>query len=178
MGNDLSYLMQDPDKAVLKNLSEMGKYLEELQLKLIEKESEYEVAKGEYEHYKNSVLPMAMFNAGVTSLGLMDGNIIRATTSYHCSPLKNPAARAKMAEWLRAHGGEHLIKEQAIVAGDSIEKLKASEIPYAEKSDMNTQSLKAFLVRLLESSPDMELQDIPEEFHLFKQDSVEIDVKE
>lgn len=178
METSREYLMQEPDKEVLKNLSKMGEHLEELQLKLMEKQAEYELAKGEYEHYKNSVLPMAMFNAGVTSLGLMSGNTIRVKTAYHCSPLKNIEARTKMAEWLKLNGGEHLIKEEAIVSEGAIQQLERNGIPYIEKSEMNTNSVKSFLVKLLESSPDIELADIPAEFHLFRQDSVEIDVKD
>lgn len=173
------YLITEPDTSVLKNLSEMGAHLEELEKDMLDKEAEYQAAKTKFEHYKNTVLPEAMYSAGVTSLGLMSGNSIKVKTEYHCSPTK--AARQKLVEWLREHGGDYLIDTQAIVPGAAMGELVEKQIPFIEQTDMNTNKVKSFLKGLIGDGKggveaQMEIADIPKEFNFVKLQVAEIEV--
>ena len=145
--DDLSYLeVGDQDKKVLKNLADMGERLKTLRLNMLNKEVEYEQAKKEYEHFANVILPQEMFSVGLTSLTLANGGQINVQHKYYCQPNKNEADRKTMSDWLREHQGEHLIKSIANVDAADVDKLKDNGIPYTEKNDINTNSLKAFLM--------------------------------
>ena len=47
--------------------------------------------------------------------------------------------------WLKEHQGEHLVKAIANVDKADIDKLKEQNISFTEKTDVNTNALKAFL---------------------------------
>lgn len=147
MSDDLSYLSVDKqDKKVLKNLSQMGEHLMELNKNMLTKEAEYEQAKKEYEHFANVILPQEMFSVGLTSMTLANGGQINVQHKYYCQPNKNDEDRRTMSDWLRKNQGDHLIKSVASVAAADIDKLKEEGIPFTEKNDINTNSLKAFLM--------------------------------
>lgn len=162
-------LISEPDKQVLKNLSEMGKYLKQLRVKMFEAETEYERCKKEYEYYASTILPAEMFNVGVTDIKLIDGSRLFYKKDYYCSPNKNDNDKKVIADWLREHGGEDLIKESAIVDGKQLSKLKETDIPYVEVDNINTQSLKAFLKSKLGISKgsiqQIKVEDIPACIH-------------
>jgi hypothetical protein len=173
------YLIQEQDKNVLKNLVKMGEHLKSLNSKMLAKEAEYIEAKKEYDYYANSVLPMEMFNAGVASLDLISGGRISYEHKYYCQPNKNADDKNVIAEWLRQHGGEHLIKDQAYVDGALIGKLKEIGIPYVEKDDINTNSLKAFIKDKLGEqggTQQLTLDDIPACIHFQEVSTVRIDI--
>ena len=149
MSDELGYLtegMQQNDKQVLKNLSQMGEQMMKLRKDMLTKEAEYEAAKKEYEHYANVILPQEMFSVGLTSITLANGGQINVQHKYYCQPNKNDDDRKLMSDWLRGHQGEHLIKSQASVSSEDIDKLKEQGIPFTEKNDINTNSLKSFLM--------------------------------
>ena len=78
MSEDLGYLtegMQQNDKQVLKNLSQMGEQMIKLRTNMLTKEAEYEAAKMEYEHFANVILPQEMFSVGLTSITLAKNEI-------------------------------------------------------------------------------------------------------
>jgi hypothetical protein len=173
------YLMQKEDKAVLKNLVQMGEQLKVLLKDMNEKEALYTQAKKEYEYYASSVLPMEMFNAGINSIELMTGGRLTYERKFYCQPNKNEADRTKIAEWLRTQGGDHLIKEKAVVDGAQIDKLKEAAIPFAELDDINTNSLKAFIKDKLGASggqAQIQITDVPECIHFQEVGIVVVDV--
>ena len=179
MGEEYDYMVAPQDAAVLKNLSAMGERLKKLKHDMEEAEAKAKDAKKEYEYYASSVLPMEMFNAGVTSLELSSGGTLHYERNYYCQPNKNADDRAKIIAWLRAHGGEHLVKSKATVDGAQLEHLKDAGIPFAEVNDINTNSLKAFLKDALGingGTAQLSLQDIPKEIHFQEVGMVEIDV--
>jgi hypothetical protein len=123
---------------------------------------------------------MEMFNAGVSSLDLITGGRLSYEHKYYCQPNKNAADKNVIADWLRQHGGEHLIKDQAYVDGALIDKLKESGIPYIEKDDINTNSLKAFIKDKLGGqgggTQQLTLEDIPACIHFQEVSTVRIDL--
>jgi hypothetical protein len=176
---DDDYLVQDCDKNVLKNLAQMGEHLKQLQVTMLAKEAEYQQAKKEYEYYAHSILPMEMFNAGVSSLELISGGKLAYEHKYYCQPNKNEEDKQRIAQWLREHDGSNLIKERATVDAAQIDKLKDAGIPYTEIADFNTNSLKAFIKDKLGATggtAQIQITDIPDCIHFQEVGIVSIDV--
>jgi hypothetical protein len=169
MEDNLDYMnVKTEDKQVLSNLSKMGEHLKQLQLNMLEAETKFEQAKKEFEHYANVILPQEMFSVGIESLTLANGGTIKVQHKYYCQPNKNDADKKIMANWLREHNGEDLIKESATVSTADIDKLKDSNIPFIGKSEINTNALKAFLVKGLGVNSGVQqfsVEDIPACMH-------------
>lgn len=177
MQNNFDYLMTEQDTSVLKNLSQMGEHLKELNTRMLAAQAAADAAKKEYEHYANNILPMAMHSAGLEDLTLASGGKLSVKRNYYCSPNKNDADRKIIHDWLIAHGGDHLIKDSAIVDGKSIAALEKGGIPYAHKIDVNTTSLKAFLKDQLGVSTgvaSITLEDIPACIHFQEVTTIEL----
>lgn len=175
---DTSYLMTQADASVLKNISDMGQHLEELKEKMIKKDAEAKQAKQEYEHYASNILPSLMFSAGVDSLKLTNGHMLYVKRAYYCSPNKNAEDNKIMTDWLIANGGEHLIKKTITAGEDSINALKAANIPFAEDSTVNTTSLKSFLkdkLGITSGVAQIQMEDIPKCIHFSEVQTAEIE---
>jgi hypothetical protein len=173
------YLVAPEDKNVLKNLSKMGEELKRLKIKMVEAETVYDAAKKEYEYYANTVLPMEMYNAGVSRVDLLDGGVMTYERKYFCTPNKNEVDKKLMADWLREHGGDSLVKERAAVDGSKIDELRKAGIPFTEICDFNTNSLKAFLKSQIGAAggvAQIQLEDIPACMHFQEAGIVTIDV--
>lgn len=183
MEENLDYLtdtaIKQEDKGVLKNLSEMGEKLKQLQLKMLETQTLAEAAKKEYEHYANVIIPQEMFSAGVDSIGLATGGSLKVKRNFYCQPNKNEADRKKIVEWLRANGGGHLVKHDASVSAEDMEKLDAQGIPYIENTSVNTISLKAFLKDKIGATTGIQqiaVEDIPTCIHFQEVTTVELEI--
>lgn len=182
MENDLSYLdvgVSTQDKGILKNLSQMGEQLKQLHVKMLEAQALAEQAKKAYEHYANVVIPQEMFSAGVDSIGLSSGGMLRVKRNYYCQPNKNDTDKAIIAKWLRDNGGGHLIKSDVKVAIDDALKLKGMGIPYIENITVNTTSLKAFLKDKIGTTTGIQqisIDDIPACIHFQEVTTVELEI--
>lgn len=182
MAEDFSYLasgISEQDQGVLKNLSQMGEKLKELQLKMIETAEIAEQAKKEFEHFANVIIPQEMFSAGVDSIGLSSGGMLRVKHNFYCQPNKNPEDRKRIVEWLRANGGGHLVKHDASVSAEDMDKLEQNHIPYIENTNVNTTSLKAFLKDKIGATTGIQqitVDEIPECIHFQEVTTVELEV--
>lgn len=180
--NDQSFLtegIQTEDKTVLKNLSTMGEKLKELQTKMLETQAEADRAKKEFEHFANVILPQEMYSIGVDSISLASGGQLRVKRNFYCQPNKNEADRKKIVDWLRANGGDHLVKHDATVVAEDMDKLTAAGIPFAENTSVNTTSLKAFLKDKIGATTGIQqitVEDIPECIHFQEVTTVELSV--
>lgn len=180
--NDLSYLdtgISQEDKGVLKNLSAMGEKLKELQLKMLETQAAAEQAKKEFEHYANVIIPQEMFSAGVDSIGLASGGSLKVKRNFYCQPNKNAEDRKTIVEWLRANGGGHLVKHDATVSPEDMDKLQANGIPFIENTSVNTTSLKAFLKDKIGATTGVQqitVDQIPACIHFQEVTTVELEV--
>lgn len=167
------------DKGVLKNLSQMGEKLKELQLKMLETQTLAEQAKKEYEHYANVIIPQEMFSAGIDSIGLASGGSLKIKRNFYCQPNKNAEDRKHIVEWLRANGGGHLVKHDASVSAEDMDKLVAQGIPYIENTSVNTTSLKAFLKDKIGATTgiqQIQVEDIPDCIHFQEVTTVELEI--
>lgn len=167
------------DKQVLKNLSKMGEKLKELQVAMLAAQAEAERTKKEFEHYANVLIPMEMFSAGIDSICLVSGGVLRVKRNFYCQPNKNDADKKVIADWLRANGGDYLIKHDASVSAQDMEKLDAQGIPYVENTSVNTTSLKAFIKDKLGVTTGVQqitIDDIPKCVHFQEVTTVELEV--
>jgi hypothetical protein len=179
MKDDQGYLFSEQDSSVLKNLSTMGEELKKLYLNMLQKEAEYDQAKKEYEYYANTILPMEMFQAGISSVELMSGGKLQYERKFYCQPNKNEADKKIIADWLRQHGGDHLVKERAVIDIAQVDKLRDVGIPYSTIEDFNTASLKAFIKDKLGATggvAQIEITDVPACAHFQEVGVVAIDV--
>jgi len=180
MADNFDYMfdgLETQDKKVLSNLSKLGLQLKKLQEDMEKKEKEFERAKKAFQHFANVVVPQQMYAAGVDSVSLASGGTLRIKYSYYCQPNKNEADQKVIAEWLKAHKGEHLIEHKAAVSPDDISLLKENDIPYIESSSVNTIRLKAFLkdgIGVTTGQQQFTLDDIPKCIHFQVIPTVEI----
>lgn len=167
------------DKGVLKNLSRMGEKLKELQIKMLETAAAADQAKKAFEHYANVIIPQEMFSAGVDTIGLASGGMLKVKRNFYCQPNKNAEDRAKIAKWLRENGGGHLVKHDASVSAEDMNKLEQSGIPFVENTSVNTTSLKAFLKDKIGATTGVQqisIDDIPACIHFQEVTTVELEV--
>lgn len=176
----LSEGIESQDKTVLKNLSQMGEKLKDLKLKMLAAEAEAERAKKEFEHYANVIIPQEMFSAGIDSIGLSSGGALRVKRNFYCQPNKNAEDRKKIVDWLRENGGGHLVKHDASVSAEDMDKLEQNGIPFIENTSVNTTSLKAFIkdkLGVTTGIQQIDIKDIPECIHFQEVTTVEIETE-
>lgn len=178
MSDEFDYLKpSETDGQVLKNLAEMGEHLKKLKAKQLAAEEAAAVAKKEYEHYANVVVPQEMFAAGIESVCLQTGGELKLKHNFYCQPNKNEADRKVIVEWLRSHGGGHLVQHDATVAADDYDKLSEAGIPFIENTSVNTQKLKSFLKDGIGATTGVQqffIEDIPPCCHF--QEIVTVDI--
>lgn len=150
--SDLAYLEEANETsktdaaAFIADIKQKLAIMQEYNGKMLKLEMEYNEAKKDFEHYKSSVVIPAMQASGIHALEDDNGNLVKLERSYHCSPNKGDADQQKIIEWLKQQNGDFLLKTKAIVEQEALDKLRAAGIPHVEKSDINTQSLKAFFL--------------------------------
>lgn len=173
-------IFSEDDKEFMKSLSAMGEHLRRLKARVVEAEDELARAKKEYEHWANVVLPQEMYSMGVESITLASGDSIRIRRNFYCQPNKNADDRKVMLDWLRSHGGGHLIVEEAQVGTDNVQKLKDAGIPFVETSTVNTHKLKAWLKDGIGASTGQQrftIDEIPRCMHFQEVTIADIDAK-
>ena len=173
-------IFNSDDKEFMKNLSAMGEHLRQLKAAVIEAEDALARAKKEYEHWANVVLPQEMYSMGVESITLSTGDSIRLRRNFYCQPNKNAEDRKIMLDWLREHGGAHLIVEEAQVDTDNVPLLREAGIPFVETSTVNTHKLKAWLKDGIGASTGQQrfaIEDVPRCMHFQEVTVADIDAK-
>lgn len=176
---DLSYLDDDVEVSgnLLKSIQTNVKKLRDLQWKMIEAEEAYKQAKDEYEKYARGDLPQMLHMNGLDSMLMEDGTRINVVTKTTCSINKNDADRANVAKWLREHDAENLVKSECIVPSSQIEELKKYHIIHEEKTTMNTNSVKAFVIDQLGQKGNVATitpEDLPHGLNFYQFDEVEV----
>ena len=173
-------IFSESDREFMGNLSKMGERLKALKAAVESAEEELARAKKEYEHWANQVLPQEMYAMGVESLTLSSGGSIFLKRNFYCQPNKNAEDRKVMLDWLREHGGAHLIVEEAQVDTENVQKLKDAGIPYVETSTVNTNKLKAWLkdgIGVSSGQQRFTIDEVPRCMHFQEVTVADIDVK-
>lgn len=180
MESNYDYLnIEQSDKSVLKHLSEMGEQLKKLKMKQLAAEEEADRAKKEYEHYANVVIPSEMHSCGVDSISLSTGGKLSLKHNFYCQPNKNAKDRKKIVEWLRTHGGGHIVQHDATVSADDFNQLENSGIPFIENTSVNTAKLKSFLKDGIGATTGVQqftIDDIPACMHFQEVTTVELEM--
>jgi hypothetical protein len=177
---NLDFLSEPEETApqLLKEIKDKAQHLVNLYRVMTEAEEAYEAAKKAYEMYAYITLPNEMKLNGISLIQTTGGDAVRINTKYYCSPNKNETDRAEIREWLRGRGGDSLIKERLIVPQSAFEQLKASGIPFDEDSEVNTNSLKAWIKGELGASgrgiATLSIEDIPKCIHFMERDEAEV----
>ena len=151
--------------------------LRSLQRAMLEAEEKFKKAEKEYLQYSRAIMPDLFKMNGLDALTMEDGSVVRVITTTNCSINKNDADRANVAKWLREHNGDSLIKSECIVPPSQVDALKANNIIYEEKTTMNTNSVKAFLLDQLgqKGSPaTITKEDLPKGLNFYQFDEMEI----
>lgn len=175
------YELDDVDikqtKGLMQQIQSHVQKLRNLQWKMLEAEEAYKNAEKEYLEYSRNVMPDLFKMNGLDALRLDDGAMVRVVTKTNCSINKNEADRNNVAQWLKDHGGDSLIKSECIVPPSQIPALQDSGITYQEETTMNTNSVKAFVLDQLgqKGSPaTITKEDLPKGLNFFQFDEMEI----
>lgn len=134
-------------------------------------------AQDAYDDFSQHVLPDLFKMNGLDMLRTDDGAIVRVITTTRCSINKNDADKQNVAEWLRSHNGESLVKSECICPSSQMAALKANGIIYQEETTMNTNAVKAFLLDQLgqKGSPAViTKEDLPKGLNFYQYDEMEI----
>lgn len=134
-------------------------------------------AQDAYDDFSQHVLPDLFKMNGLDMLRTDDGAIVRVITTTRCSINKNDADKQNVAEWLRNHNGESLVKSECICPSSQLQALKNAGIIYQEETTMNTNAVKAFLLDQLgqKGSPAViTKEDLPKGLNFYQYDEMEI----
>lgn len=146
-----------------------------LRKEFFDAEEKYKQAKTAFEDYSREVLPDMMRQNGVYSVTTEDGLTANMTTKTYVNVTKSKME--KVCQWLSQNGGDFLIKRQYIVPKNVAEKLMNDGVDCAELADVNTNSLKSFLLDKLGqktgSLPGITVDQIPDGINFFQYDEVE-----
>ena len=175
------YELDDVDikqtKGLMQQIQAHVQKLRNLRQKMLEAEEAYKSAEKEYLEYNRTVMPDLFKMNGLDALRLDDGAMVRVVTKTSCSINKNEADRNNVAQWLKDHGGDSLIKSECIVPPSQIPALQDNGITYQEETMMNTNSVKAFILDQLgqKGSPaTITREDLPKGLNFFQFDEMEI----
>ena len=165
---------------LMAQIKEHVKKLRGLQWAMIQAEEAFKKAEEEYLKYSRTVMPDLFKMNGLDMLQMEDGSIVRVVTKTNCSINKNDTDRDNVAKWLREHNGEELVKAECIVPVSQEDAMKAAGIIFEEKTTMNTNAVKAFLLDQLgqKGSPaTITKEDLPKGLNFFQFDEMEIQMK-
>ena len=145
-----------------------------LRTELLDAEEKYKQAKAAFEDYSREILPDIMRQNGVYSVTTEDGLVANMTTKTHVNVTKSKIDQVCL--WLSKNGGDFLVKRQYVVPQNVAVKLMDDGVDCAETVDVNTNSLKSFLLDKLgqRTGPqDITIDQIPDGINFFQYDEVE-----
>lgn len=147
-----------------------------LKRKRVLEDCEYalEKAKKAYDEYNKKVVAELMHNNGLEEVKLSSGLTAQVKTKTYASV--NREKIAQVADWLEKNDGGHLIKKDITVGEQYMLELEAMQIPFKKNMNVNTTSLKAFLLDKMGQkggyayiNPD----SLPEGISFFQEDVIE-----
>ena len=169
----------EPAKAITEQAAEFAQELRNKQEAINNATKVLKAATDDYNHLAHDIIPDYYKANGISKMCLEDGTIISIDEKLTCSPTKGMSD--KLAEWLRANGGDDLVKSKLEIDVKFIESIKAAGIPFIEETTVNTNSLKAWLKDALGKSGSvarLEVKDIPDFINLFMFNDTKIVIKE
>ena len=178
---DLDEGPTNPD--VMQFVAALTRELVDLESTLSEKENDLKKIKGQYETLKRVTIPQYFKTHGLSIIGLESGETVTIKEVVTCSQGKDQQKLNEAYEWLKANGGEHLVKEQLIVlepTSELLDYLDETEVDYDVNKTVNTNALKPWLAEKLgkrSSVATISREDVPKVFGLFIFDETVVNSK-
>lgn len=134
----------ETDPKIMVKLQQASEKLRQLEYEMMVAEDAYNQAKAAFTAYATKELPEAYLAYGIQSMSLADGTVINI--KRHTTASIKKGQEQSVVDFLRVHQGEHLIKGELAVSVNDLSALKRAGIPFEEKTTVNTNSLKAFVL--------------------------------
>lgn len=155
-------------------MSEVKKVVEkwrDLKFRRDEAEELLKNAEKQYNEFCTDVVSKVFRRNGLESLKLEDGSTVEVVEQVRCSITKD--GKNSVANWLREHGAEQLVKSQLIVMPSAAAVLKQMGIGYDEEVSMNTNSVKAWVRGELQVQ-NVRLEDLPKGLSWYMYDEIRV----
>lgn len=143
----------------------------ELRFKRDEAESRFKAAEKVYNDFCNDVVAKLFRQNGLEALKLEDGSTVEVVEKIRCSIQKD--SKKQVADWLRQHQADNLVKSQLIVMPSAAPKLKELGIGYDEEVDMNTNSVKAWVKGEM-NVQNISVDDLPKGLSWYEYDEIQV----
>lgn len=167
--------LEEIDGSIPKVIFDKAEKCKELYDDMATKYDAYLKAEEAYKNFAYREFPNELLNQGLREVTTADGVHIKVVTKTSTSVKKD--YKDDVCTWLQQRGGEYLVKESLTIPTNYREILDAAAIPYDTIKDVNTTSLKSWLLDNLgqKNSPaTLSLSDIPEGISFFQWNEVEI----
>lgn len=172
MSDALDYLTEtQAPTQLLESVKKQSTILKQLEFEMMIAEEKFRQAQQKYLDFATKQLPELYLGAGIASLKLEDGSTIGIKTHTKASIKKGK--EQSVLDFLRSHNADNLIKEELVVSQVNYDALKAAGIPFEEKSNVNTNSLKAYVLDEM-SQGNLTEQDLPEGLSWYQWQQAEI----
>lgn len=130
--------------------------LRQLKFEMDSAESVFNAARHAYADYVQHFTSSLTAN-GLSSLTTSDGSIIEVVDKVRCSVKKEKMR--ELCEWLRGRGMGNMVSSHLEVPASFSTILDEKGVPFDEKVDVNTNSVKAYVKGELERG---ELEEVPD----------------
>ena len=140
------------DDEKVKGVSELALLQLRLEDDIVKAEEGVKRLKSRLRNVAESLLPAAMTEAGVSTLTLSNGSVLKRSPFYSAHISEERSAKA--FAWLREHGFSDIIKNQLAVdiragqdsvAGSIEHELQELGLSYTRKDGIHASTLKAFI---------------------------------
>lgn len=177
--SDLSYLEEDVQSTAIL-MDQLSGYVQSLAFlkdEVAKAELKLKAAQEKYDDLAKKALPDVFRLNGITSLKARNGLVARVVTHTHVNIKKD--MKDKVAQWLEEHNGESLVKRKLVVDDSEFARVKLlrQNIPFVTDTQMNTNSVKSFLLDLLGQKGGqayITVEDIPNGVNFYQYDEIEI----
>lgn len=161
------------DKTAMSEIKKAIEQWRELYRAMFKAQAVYEEAKEKYESFVADEMVLKLRTNGMEAITLEDGTVVSVCTNTKCSQVKDPQLRKNVAAWLKERGMESMVKEELVVMPSNKATLDKLGIAYDENTDVNTNSLKAYILsemRLNNLTP----QDLPKGISWYQWDDINV----
>lgn len=170
--DELSFL-ENPEQTgtMMKQLQTAAATLKRLEFDMMVAEEEYNKAKAQFLAFATKELPDLFLSQGVNTVALEGGGAITIKTHTKASIKKGK--EQSVLDFLRERQAGHLLKERLVVSQNDYEALKKSGIPFEEESNVNTISLKAYVLDEM-AQGNLSAEDLPEGLSWYQWQQAEV----
>lgn len=163
----------DVDRTAMSEVKKSITKWRELYRAMFQAQAAYEKAKEKYETFVADEMIRKLRTNGMESITLEDGTVVSVCTNTKCSQVKDKQLRKNVAAWLKERGMESMVKEELIVMPSNKAALDKLGIAYDENTDVNTNSLKAYILSEMRLN-NLTAQDLPKGISWYQWDDINV----